>query len=256
VAAQGGSVRIAALYDIHGNIHALDAVLAEVIASDADIIVGGGDVASGPFPAQTIERLMALPAPARFVMGNADRELIEAFDRPDPPPPANAAEATTQWCARQLLSRHVDFLRSFDATVTLGIEGDGSTLFCHGSPRSDEELITPATPAERVEPMLLGLSAKTVICGHTHMQFDRRISGIRLLNAGSVGMPYEKTPGAYWAMVAEGIQLRCTAYDLDAAAVAIAATDWPMAKEFALENVLTVPSPEEAIAIFEPGPVE
>jgi predicted phosphodiesterase len=252
VADQGGSVRIAALYDIHGNIHALDAVLADVMSSDADIIVVGGDVASGPFPAQTIERLMALPAPARFVMGNADRELIEAFALADAPPPMNGAEATTQWCARQLSGRHVDLLRSFDATVTLAVEGDGSTLFCHGSPRSDEELVTPVTPEGRVEPMLVGVSANTVVCGHTHMQFERRISGVRLINAGSVGMPYETAPGAYWAMVGETIELRRTAYDLDAAAVAIAATDWPMAKEFALENVVTVPSPEEAIAIFEP----
>jgi predicted phosphodiesterase len=246
-------VRIAALYDIHGNTHALDAVLADVTASDADIIVVGGDVASGPFPAQTIDRLMALRVPARFVMGNADREVIEAFDRPDAPPPTNGAEATTQWCARQLTDRHVDLLRSFDATVTLGAEGDRSTLFCHGSPRSDEELITPATPEERIEPMLLGVSQDTVVCGHTHMQFDRQISGVRLINAGSVGMPYETAPGAYWAMVGETIELRRTAYELDVAAVAIAATDWTMAEEFALENVLTVPSPEEAIAIFEPG---
>jgi predicted phosphodiesterase len=253
VAAQGGSVRIAALYDIHGNIHALDAVLADVMEVDADTIVVGGDVASGPFPSQTIERLMALPVPSRFVMGNADRELIETFDGPDEPPAMNGADATTQWCAQQLAGRHTDFLRSFDATVTLEVEGTGSVLFCHGSPRSDEELVTPATPEERIEPMLSGVGEKTVVCGHTHMQFDRHVSGVRLVNAGSVGMPYEKTPGAYWALVGETIQLRCTAYDLDAAAVAIAATDWPMAKEFALENVLTVPSPQEAIAIFEPG---
>jgi diadenosine tetraphosphatase ApaH/serine/threonine PP2A family protein phosphatase len=186
-------------------------------------------------------------------MGNADRELIEAFDGPDQPPAMNGAEATTQWCAQQLGRRHIDFLRSFDATVTLKVEGTGSVLFCHGSPRSDEELITPATPEGRIEPMLSGVSEKTVVCGHTHMQFDRHIPGVRLVNAGSVGMPYEKDPGAYWALVGEGTQLRCTVYDLDAAAVAIAATDWPMAKEFALENVLTVPSREEAIAIFESG---
>jgi diadenosine tetraphosphatase ApaH/serine/threonine PP2A family protein phosphatase len=101
--------------------------------------------------------------------------------------------------------------------------------------------------------MLLGVSAKTVVCGHTHMQFDRQVSGVRLVNAGSVGMPYESAPGAYWAMVGERIELRRSLYDRDAAATAIGETDWPMAKEFALENVLTVPSPQEAIAIFEPG---
>jgi putative phosphoesterase len=243
-------MRIAALYDIHGNIHALDAVLAEVVDSGPDLIVVGGDVASGPFPRATIERLMDLPLPSRFVMGNADRELIEAFVGSDGDP--SALGSSTEWCARQLTEYEVEFIRKFERLVSVEVDGTRLVTFCHGSPRSDEELITPVTPVERVAPMLLGVGSKIVVCGHTHMQFDRRIAGVRLVNAGSVGMPYARAPGAYWALVGQDVDLRHTMYDVDAAAAAIRACEWPEATEFANENVVRVPSSEEAIAIFEP----
>jgi predicted phosphodiesterase len=242
-------LRVAALYDIHGNIAALDAVLAEVVAAASDLVVVGGDVAAGPFPSETIERLMQLKLPARFVMGNADRELIDIFRRG--PQIDEIADPSTRWCAEQLSDRHVDFLRSFVPTVTLEVAGLDSVLFCHGSPRSDEELITPATPVTRIERMLDGVDASIVVCGHTHMQFDRMISGTRVVNAGSVGMPYEHAPGSYWAMFADGVEHRHTGYDLDAAAAMIRRSGWPPADEYARDNVLTVPPPEEVIPIFE-----
>lgn len=250
-------MRIAALYDIHGNVHALEAVLAAVEDADPDLIVVGGDVAGGPFPVETTERLMHLQRPARFVTGNGDRELIAAYGQKQGTESDDPSEVTTRWCARQLSPRHIDFLRSFEALVTLE-DAAGTLLFCHGSPRSDEELITLATPPERIEPMVQGLATgTTAVCGHTHMQFDRLVSGVRIVNAGSVGMPYELAPGAYWALVGDSVELRRSAYDLDAAAAAIRSTDWPFADEFAAENVLTVRTPEEAIAAFEsPAPMD
>jgi putative phosphoesterase len=243
-------MRIAALYDIHGNIHALEAVLAEVQEAEPDLIVVGGDVASGPFPRETVECLMQLPIPARFVMGNADREVIAEFEKgsSDDPDPYGS-----RWCSLQLRLHHIQFLQSFVPTVSLELEGVGPILFCHGSPRSDEELITPETSEEKIAPMLEGVDATVVVCGHTHMQFDREVNGIRVVNAGSVGMPYERATGAYWAMAGRNMELRRTTYDLMAAATAIRKSGWPPANEFADENVLTIPTPEEAIAVFE-GP--
>jgi predicted phosphodiesterase len=246
-------MRLAALYDIHGNFHALEAVLADLDRAELDLILVGGDVASGPFPAETVERLMNLPRPARFVMGNADREVIAASAAGGGGMERESDPFGTHWCASQLTPEHIEFMRRFEPVVELGPEGLGSVLFCHGSPRSDEELITPATPQERIVPMLEGLDATVVICGHTHMQFDREVSGIRIINAGSVGMPYERAPGAYWATFGGTVELRRTTYDLAAAAEAIRKSEWPQAREFAGENVLTIPTPEEATAVFE-GP--
>jgi predicted phosphodiesterase len=245
-------MRVAALYDIHGNIHALDAVLADVEEMEPDLIVIGGDVAGGPFPRETVDRLMELPVPARFVMGNGDREVMAAFTEKDVQD-HDPIQMSAHWCAQQLSQQHIDFLQGFEPLLDVLVGDSGSALFCHGSPRSDEEPITPATPAERIEPMLAAVTADIVVCGHTHMQFDRRFGETRLINAGSVGWPYERAPGAYWALVGETTLLCHTMYDLDAAATAIRGSAWPLAAEFAEENVLSVPTPEEAIAAFEPA---
>ena len=124
-------------------------------------------------------------------------------------------------------------------------------LFCHGSPRSDEEILTRISPEERVAAAVADVSEEVVVCGHTHVQFDRRVAGKRLINAGSVGMPYEARPGAYWAVLGPDVELRRTDYDLEAAAAAIRVSGFPDAGELADENVLTVPSAEEATQQFE-----
>ena len=244
-------MRVAALYDIHGNVHALEAVLGELAGESPDLIVVGGDVANGPFPVATIDRLKTLEQPTRFVMGNGDRSLL--VSEADDGEPDAWAEAT-RWCAEQIGDARRALLAGFEPTVELDAGDLGPVLFCHGSPRSDEEIITPASPETRVAPMLEGITAPTVVCGHTHMQFDRRVAGKRLVNAGSVGMPYSDVPGAYWALLGEEIELRRTSYDLEEAAAASRATGWPLAEEFAAENVLTVPTAAAATAIFEPEP--
>src|SRR5437763_11733120 len=154
-------MRVAALYDIHGNLPALEAVLAEV---DADLVVVGGDVAPGPLVDECLAALEALDVPVRWVQGNGDREELDA--------------------AR---------LARFEPTVTVD-----SVLYCHGSPRSDEEMITQITQQERLRPMLEGVASELIVCGHTHHQFELCADGRRVVNAGSVGLPYQGDAAAFW----------------------------------------------------------
>ena len=124
-------------------------------------------------------------------------------------------------------------------------------MFCHGSPRGDEEILTRATPEERLRQALASVTEDVVVCGHTHMQFDRVVAGKRVVNAGSVGMPYEGRPGAYWALLGPDVNLRRTTYDVEAAANLIRSTDFPGADEFASDNVLHPPTADEVTDFFE-----
>ncbi len=210
-------MRVAALYDIHGNLPALDAVLAEVVQADVDLIVVGGDVASGPLPAETVERLIDLRSRARYVRGNADREVVRAWDDPPTVPSDDPAAQAAEFAARRISRVGRDFLDSFEEAVVLEIDGLGPVRFCHGSPRSDTEVITAVSPPGRVAAMLAAVAEEVVVCGHTHRQFDRQIERWRTINAGSVGMPYEGRTGAFWALLGPGLQLRRTDYDVPAA---------------------------------------
>lgn len=241
----------AAIYDIHGNLPALEAVLAEMDKEAPDLIVVGGDVASGPMPSATLERLMALGERARFVLGNADRELVNCFDGvPLAPNIPEEVREITAWAAQQLDRKHRDFLASFEEQVVLNVDGLGDVLFCHGSPRSDEEMLTAVTPEQRLQAALADVTQPLVVCGHTHMQFDRQFGKIRIVNAGSVGMPYGE-PGAYWLWLGPKVKLRRTPYDLEAAAHLIRASGYPQAQDFADNNVLQPPTAAEAIEVFE-----
>jgi predicted phosphodiesterase len=218
---------VAALYDVHGNLPALEAVLADSAFARADAVVVGGDVAAGPLPVEVLDRLQALALPVRWVRGNADREVVAAFDPGDTDPsiyglhdPAARADAFT---AARISRTQRDLLAGFEEVVRL--EG---ALFCHGSPRSDEEIVTALTPEARLAPMLDGVQEPLVVCGHTHHQFELRVGVQRVVNAGSVGMPYQGEPGAYWLLVADGEpETRRTAYDVDAAAGVIRASGFP-----------------------------
>ena len=216
-------MRVAALYDIHGNLAALDAVLAEV---DADVVVVGGDFVLGPWPQETYERLRSLEGDVRFIRGNADREVVD--DAPGLAPPE-----LTAFVRERLSPDACEFLRSLPLTESIG-----RVLFCHATPRNDEEIYTRISPDESWRAALAGVDADVVVCGHTHVQFDRRIGDVRLVNAGSIGMPYEGEPGAYWALLdGNEVTLRRTEYvpgDLSAWP-----GDWPTA------------SPEEATELFE-----
>jgi predicted phosphodiesterase len=239
-------VRVAALYDVHGNLPALEAVLAEVERESIDLIVSGGDLVSGAFPAESLRALLELGDGVRYVRGNADRAVVEfAAGRSEP-------QHGEDWVAARLDSSDLRALEGFEAVVSVEVDGLGPTLFCHASPASDEAFFLETTEEPTIVALLGAPIERTVVCGHTHMQFDLAAGGTRVVNAGSVGMPYEAAPGAYWVALGPDVQLRRTEYDLQAAADRIRATDYPGAEEFVRENVLTVPSRAEALAAFEP----
>lgn len=244
-------MKIIALYDIHSNLPALEAVLREVEQEHPDLILVGGDIVPGPMPRATLERLLAIGDTMRYIRGNCEREVVAAFDGL-PPRPGTSEEVSERmhWTARQLERSQRDFLAQLPEQATFSVDGLGEILFCHGSPRSDEEIITAATPEERLREMLVGVRQHVVVCGHTHMQFDRTVDGIRIVNAGSVGMPYGNA-GAYWLLLGPEIMLRSTVYDLEDAAARIRASGFPQAQDFAENNVLKPATEAEVITVFE-----
>jgi putative phosphoesterase len=229
---------VAALYDVHGNLPALEAVLADRAFARADAVVVGGDVVSGPMPAEVLDRLAAVELPLRWVRGNADREVVDCFDRGDTDhsvhpadDPAARADAAT---AARITTAHRDLLAGFEDVVAL----DGA-LYCHGSPRRDDEIITAMTPEARLAPMLDDVQEPLVVCGHTHHQFDLRAGGRRVVNAGSVGMPYQGEAAAFWLLVADGEpEPRRTGYDVDAAVARIRATGFLDADDVMRKSLL------------------
>jgi predicted phosphodiesterase len=246
-------VRVAALYDIHGNLPALRAVLAEARREGVDRFVIGGDVADGPRPKETLELLMALPAgQARFIAGNSDREVIDAFDRPgESAGRDDPAGQVTRFTAGRLSGAQRDFLAGFAATVELSIDGLGSVCFCHGSPRSDTEIITRRTTDERLRRILAGVAADVIVGGHVHQSYDRRLDGRRIINPGSVGLPYEGRPGAFWALLGPGVELRRTEYDLGAAVSELRAGGYVATDEWLTESLLDPADPDPIAAFFE-----
>ena len=241
--------KVAALYDIHGNLPALRAVLEEVDREDVDLIVVGGDVAAGPFPAETLRLLGSLGDRACFVRGNADRELVEAWDDHGGAPGEDLWALRTSWAAERIDQAQRDMLDSYVPTVEVELEALGVVLFCHGSPRRDDEIITALSPEDRLEPML-SAAPGVVVCGHTHVQFDRRVGERRVVNAGSVGLPYEGRPGAYWALLGPDVQLRRAPYDLESAAAEVRASAFPDPEEY-LTLLVSPPSRDEASGYFE-----
>jgi putative phosphoesterase len=229
-------VRVAALYDVHGNLPALEAVLVEVEQAGVDATVVGGDIAAGPpQPRETVERVRSLPN-AHCIRGNADRLHDPAF----------LNEPGLEWLLARLDDEQVDWLVNLPFSAIL----DG-TLYVHATPRDDETVITELTSDERLAELLAGVELHRVIAGHTHMQLERRVGDVLFVNAGSVGRPYEANPGAYWALLdGDRIELRRTDYDLERTAELVRRSGHPRAEELATENVLRVPSRAEALAVF------
>jgi len=234
-------MRVAALYDVHGNLPALEAVLSEV---DADVILSGGDLVLGPMPSECLELLRERDA--TFIRGNGDRAVAGGAGADDP-----WAERI-RWAREQLSEEQLGFVRHWPHPLSLEVDGLGPVLFCHGSPRSDEEILTAITPPKRLDPILDGVREQVIVCGHTHVQFDRIVGDRRLVNAGSVGMPYEGEAGiACWALLGPHVELRRSRYDAAGAAEAIRASGYPDAEEFVQEFILAPSSAEEATAHFE-----
>ena len=235
-----GARRVAVLSDVHANAEALETVLAE-LEDDVELVVFGGDLTWGSLPEETLELVARLDVSARFVRGNAERALLE--------PSAEPTERE-RWIRERHSADALAFLAGFEEQVSLEIEGLGPVRLCHGSPRSDEELVTPETPAERMQALMTGVGERVLVTAHTHLQFDRRVAGIRSVNAGSVGMPYEERAGAYWALLGPDVELRRTDYSLELAAGRYRASGDPRA-ELMVEMLLGPPGRDETIAHAE-----
>ena len=245
-------MRVAAIYDIHENLPALEAVLQDILHAGVDHIVVGGDVLPGPMPLETIACLLSLDITVQFIQGNGDREVLAQMEGKETDWYRTAPELwrePVRWTAQQLLLEHQRLLTSWPKTLAVEIHGLGEVLFCHATPRSDTEVFTRVTSEECLLPVFEGLNVPVVVCGHTHMQFDRTIGRIRVLNAGSVGMPFGE-PGAYWLLLGPDVQHRHTPYDRAKAAERIRDTKYPQAQDFAARNFLNPPSEGETLEAF------
>jgi len=205
-------MRVAALYDIHGNLPALDAVLNEVAAEGVDHVVIGGDVLPGPMPRECLDRVTSLEVLTSFVRGNGDRETVAAArGQIGPAVPAYFHEAM-RWNGAQLSPGDQQIIDAWPLSLRMTLPGLGALLFCHATPRDDNEIFTAATADEKLRPLFDAAAVDVVVCGHTHMQFDRMVGTTRVVNAGSVGMPFAPPTGANWLLLGPDIELRQTTY--------------------------------------------
>jgi predicted phosphodiesterase len=247
---------VAAIADIHGNIQALDAVLADPRCAAAERIVVLGDVIAGTFPGETFDRLAGLcwppgvaeqspatrPDPlgdrVRILSGNAERIVLEQDGE------------ESRWARDLLGPERLAAVAAWPASFSIEVEQLGAVLCCHATPTSDEEPLTRITPEADLLAALEGTDEPVVIGGHTHVQYDRVAGPRRYVNVGSVGRPSEGRPGAYWALLGPDVELIRTEYDVEAAAAAVRASGQPTA-DAVVEKLLNPPTAEEWTALWE-----
>ena len=242
-------MRVAALYDIHGNLPALEAVLADVRKEGVDRVVVGGDVFPGPMSRDALKVLRSLEWPTTFIIGNGDREVVAHKAGIESPKIPASFRDCMRWEARMLSPEDEQLITRWPMTVRLDIPGVGDVLFCHATPHSDTDIFTRLTPDSALDPVFYDCEASLVVCGHTHMQFDRRFGDVRIVNAGSIGASFAG-PGAFWLLLGPGVEFRRTEYDLEAAAARIRATAYPQAEQFAANSVLNPPKESDMIDQF------
>jgi putative phosphoesterase len=231
-------MRVAAISDIHGNLPALEAVLADIESEGIEEIVVVGDTVSGPWPAEVFDLLDARCA--THVRGNADRLVLSGGEGD-----------IWDWSAQRLGDRR-SAVAAWPLTLDLMVEGLGNVLVCHATPTSDEPIYTRVTPDEDVAGLFAAVEADVVLCGHTHIQYDRTLSsGLRIVNPGSVGMPYEGRRGAFWAVLGPDVEHRSTEYDIEAAAAAMRERDAPNVEEQLITFLLEPRDPSDVTAYFE-----
>jgi len=195
-------------------------VLRDVREAEVDAVVFGGDDLAGPWPAETAALLASLELPTYRVRGNADRELTGA--------PGRAPAELLEWAAGRIDTETLASIERLPLTQTLDIDGLGPVLFCHATPRNDTEIRTVLSPDERWSEVLAGVEQRTVVVGHTHVQFDRIVGDVRVVNAGSVGMAYEDEPGAYWAVLGPDVEFRRSEFDVGAMLAALPGLAYPV----------------------------
>ncbi len=247
---RGVVASVAVLSDIHGVLPVLEAVLAEPDVAAADLVMVTGDHAAGPMPVAVLDRLVRLGSRCVLVRGNADREVVEVArggvsDYPE-----------SVWAAGQLRPDHVELLAGLPHPVVQDVEGFGPVVFCHGTPRDDEEVVLVDTRLEKWAEVFSELppEVRTVVCGHTHMPFVRLVDRRLVVNPGSVGMPYGRSGGA-WALLQSGqVQLRHTLVDVEAAvAEVVAESGYPDRQSWADGYLRSVISDADALLAFGPG---
>ena len=231
-------MRVAALYDVHGNLPALDAVLADVEVSKVDEIVVGGDVLFGPLQAECISRLGDVGA--TLLAGNCEREIL------------NPSSDRDHWCFDRLDEDTRAYVGTWCSTAVREIDGLGRVVFCHATPRRDDEILTALTPDDAMREALCEAGAEVVVAGHTHVQLDRVVAGApRFVNAGSVGLPYQGAPGAFWAVLGPGVELRRSDYDVQRALDVLGRTGFPGFEAIFPESLRGEVSAESATEHFE-----
>jgi predicted phosphodiesterase len=240
-------MRVAALYDIHGNLPAL-AVLDVIAQGEVDLVVVGGDVVPGPMPIESLRCLLSLPIPVQFIQGNGEAAVLDEIAGRNSSVPEQFRDVVRH-SAQQIPPEYAELIVSWPKTLRLEIGGLGEVSFCHATPRSNTEVFTRSRAEDLLLPIFAEARAPVVICGHTHMQFDRMVDDVHVINAGSVGMPFGE-PGAYWLLLGPDVQLRRTSYNLETAAERIRATSYPQAQEFAARNVLQPPTEREMLEVF------
>lgn len=240
---------VAVLSDIHGVLPVLDAILAESDVATADRIVVTGDHAAGPMPVEVLDRLASLGERCTLVRGNADRELVELARG------GHSEHPESVWAASRLRVDQVELLGALPHPVHLDVTGFGPVVFCHGTPRDDEEVVLVDTRLAKWTEVFASLPAGvgTVVCGHTHMPFMRLVDRRLVVNPGSVGMPYGRSGGA-WALLRSGqVELRHTSVDVDAVVNDIVReSGYPDRHEWAEQYVRSRASDAEAIRVFGP----
>jgi predicted phosphodiesterase len=232
--------RLVVLGDVHGNAVAFSAVLEEIRADPPDLVVVNGDLSWGAEPEATLAMADEL-ADALFVRGNAESALLRLVREPE-----SERTEVEGWMLEQHSPQRIAEIERFAGAVSVIVEGVGRILVCHGSPRGDQELVTPETPDERMHALLEGTELGVLVTAHVHLQFQRPVLGITSMNAGSVGLQYGGTPAAYWAEIGSGVNLRRTPYDLDEAERRVRSSGIPTADRI-VQTLREPPSAEEVV---------
>ena len=242
-------MRLAVLNDIHGNLPALEVVLEEARRESVDRIVIGGDVFPGPMPHLVLRQLAACDLPIDFIYGNGEVAILEHLAGRIPSRLPEAYRPGVRWNAEQLSAGEREAISRWPMTLRMNVPPIGDVLFCHATPRDENEIFTQFTPEDRLIPIFEPASAALVVCGHTHMPFDRMVGPTRVVNAGSVGMPFGPA-GADWLVLGPGVEPLHTSYDLERAAERVRASGYPGAEEFAAKYILDPPSAEQMLQLY------
>jgi predicted phosphodiesterase len=232
--------RLVVIGDVHGNTVAFAAVLEEIRADPPDLVVVNGDLSWGAEPEAVLAMADGI-AEALFVHGNAESALLRLIDAPD-----SERTEVEAWMVEQHSPQRIAEIERYAGAVSVTVDGLGRVFTCHGSPRGDQELVTPETPDERMRTLLDGIELDVLVTAHVHLQFERQVAGITSMNAGSIGLQYGSTPAAYWAEIGPEIHLRRTPYDLEEAERRARSSGIP-ATDRIVQTLREPPSAEEVI---------